>query len=88
MFLPFSSLLTVQVTVSSPGAPPPPLRPDGATEGAVGAKGQTVSGDRPAAELRSIAGSGLPSNGLYTHRMDHLEGMDKLLGMCGLPRKK
>ena len=88
MFLPLSSLLTVQVTVSSPGAPPPPLRPDGATEGAVGAKGQTVSGDGPVAALRSIAGSGLPSSGpwLHAHRMDHLEGMDKLLEMCSLPR--
>lgn len=36
---PLSLQLTVQLTMSSPGAPPPPLSPEGATEGAVGAKG-------------------------------------------------
>lgn len=30
--------LTVQLIMSSPGAPPPPLSPDGATEGTVRAK--------------------------------------------------
>lgn len=37
--LPLSLQLTVQFTMSSPGAPPPPLSPEGATEGAVRAKG-------------------------------------------------
>lgn len=38
-FLPLSLQPTVQLTMSSPGAPPPPLSPEGATEGAVRAKG-------------------------------------------------
>lgn len=37
-FLPLSLQPTVQLTMSSPGAPPPPLSPEGATEGAVRAK--------------------------------------------------
>lgn len=37
-FLPLSLPLTVHLTMSSPGAPPPPLSPEGATEGAVRTK--------------------------------------------------
>lgn len=34
--------LTVQLIMSSPGAPPPPLSPDGATVGAVPSKEDSV----------------------------------------------
>lgn len=46
-FLPLSMQLTVQLTMSSPGAPPPPLSPEGATEGAVrqGTQMLLVSGE-------------------------------------------
>lgn len=66
IWLPLCLQLTVQLTMSSPGAPPPPLRPEGATEGAVRAKGHRQSllmGSEGRRALRLNLGQGHASNG-------------------------